>query len=35
MLNILRWLHAAVIGAVLWAIWSLAVVATNRGGLVV
>lgn len=29
MLNILRWLHAAMIGAVLWALWSLAVVATS------
>jgi len=27
--KILAWLHAAVIGAVLWAIWGLAVVARS------
>lgn len=27
--RILGWLHAAMIGAVLWALWSMAAVATN------
>lgn len=27
--RILRWLHALMIGAVLWALWSMAVFATR------
>lgn len=29
MITVLRWLHALMIGAVLWALWGLAVVATS------
>lgn len=29
MITVLRWLHAAMIGAVLWALWSMAVFATS------
>lgn len=27
--RLLSWLHAAMIGAVLWALWSMAVIATR------
>lgn len=28
-ITVLRWLHALLIGAVLWSLWSMAVFATN------